>query len=110
MAMMEIPEAYGVMADGNDTSINITSNRRSVMMNPAPPIPIQSTKRVRSQRRRRSSLNFASLDFPSFLSHVPPPPPPLPAARVCLFSLIYFFDSYLCRLTLLLVHMEFVSI
>uniref|UniRef100_A0A3Q7FCD9 TF-B3 domain-containing protein n=2 Tax=Solanum lycopersicum TaxID=4081 RepID=A0A3Q7FCD9_SOLLC len=64
---MEITEAYGVMADGNN-------NNSNSMMNPPTP-----TKRSRSQRRRRSSLNFTSLDF---LSHVPPPLPPLPPARV----------------------------
>lgn len=81
MAMMEITEAYGVMADGNDNK-----------MSPIPPL-----KRSRSQRRRRSSLNFASLEFPSLLSHVPPPPPPppLPAARVCPFSLALSFNATL---------------
>lgn len=75
MAMMEITEAYGVMADGNNIVVGDNNNNNS-MMNPPTPTP---TKRSRSQRRRRSSLNFTSLDF---LSHVPPPPPPLPAARV----------------------------
>ncbi|KAK4367333.1 hypothetical protein RND71_011125 [Anisodus tanguticus] len=66
---MEITEAYGVLADGNTN----TSSRNNVKP--------QSTKRSRSQRRRRSSLNFGSLDFPSFLPHVPTHPPPLPVAR-----------------------------
>ncbi|XP_015163601.1 B3 domain-containing transcription factor FUS3 [Solanum tuberosum] len=78
MAMMEITEAYGVMADGNN--IVVGDNNNNSMMNPPTPTPTPTpTKRSRSQRRRRSSLNFTSLDF---LSHVPPPPPPLPAARV----------------------------
>ncbi|XP_049383081.1 LOW QUALITY PROTEIN: B3 domain-containing transcription factor FUS3 [Solanum stenotomum] len=78
MAMMEITEAYGVMADGNNIVVGDNNNNNNSMMNPPTPTPTP-TKRSRSQRRRRSSLNFTSLDF---LSHVPPPPPPLPAARV----------------------------
>ncbi|CAN4079052.1 unnamed protein product [Withania somnifera] len=84
---MEITEAYGVMADGNArgvVGIGDTHSKSTSMNNvgAALPIPIQAhtTKRCRSQRRRRSSVNFRSLDFPSFLSHVPSPP--LPAARV----------------------------
>ncbi|KAF3621902.1 hypothetical protein FXO38_31593 [Capsicum annuum] len=105
MAMMDITEAYGVMADGNATLVGDTHTTSNMMNNvaPFPPIPIpipisiqqqqqqqqphtqthnhtHTTKGSRSQRRRRSSLNFASLDFPSFLSHVPSPPPTLPPA------------------------------
>ncbi|KAM3286872.1 B3 domain-containing transcription factor FUS3 [Capsicum chacoense] len=102
MAMMDITEAYGVMADGNATLVGDTHTTSNMMNNvaPFPPIPIpipisiqqqqqqqqqphtHTTKGSRSQRRRRSSLNFASLDFPSFLSHVPSPPPTLPPACV----------------------------
>ncbi|OIT30074.1 PREDICTED: B3 domain-containing transcription factor FUS3-like [Nicotiana attenuata] len=84
---MAMTEAYGVMADGNAALVANTPTSMNGVFEAATPTdilngqPYQTTKRSRSQRRRRSSINFGSLlDFPSFLSHVPPPPP-MPVAR-----------------------------
>nr|XP_016492286.1 PREDICTED: B3 domain-containing transcription factor FUS3-like [Nicotiana tabacum] len=81
---MAMTEAYGVVADGNAALVANTMNGVFEATTPTLNLnaqPHQTTKRSRSQRRRRSSINFASLlDFPSFLPHVPPPPP-MPVAR-----------------------------
>ncbi|CAN4082243.1 unnamed protein product [Withania somnifera] len=87
---MEIIEAYGVMADGNARGVLDTNTNSNIIHTACAP---HTTKRCRSQRRRRSSVNFRSLDFPFLLSHVPPPTPPARALEPTGFR--FLFDKQL---------------